>query len=69
MGDNPAEKTDERPLIGVVEYCLRTIGTAKSVRYTEYRSVRYSGGCLSIEVNGRKVGTFRIVRYIVVVRC
>ena len=27
------------------------------------------GGCLSIEVNGRTVGTFRIVRYIVGVRC
>ena len=26
-------------------------------------------GCLSIEVNGRTVGTFRIVRYIVGVRC
>ena len=26
-------------------------------------------GCLSIEVNGRAVGTFRIVRYIVGVRC
>ena len=26
-------------------------------------------GCLNIEVNGRTVGTFRIVRYIVGVRC
>ena len=26
-------------------------------------------GCLSINVNGRTVGTFRIVRYIVGVRC
>ena len=26
-------------------------------------------GCLSIEVNRRTVGTFGIVRYIVVVRC
>ena len=26
-------------------------------------------GCLSIEVNGRTVGTFRTVRYIVGVRC
>ena len=43
MVDNPAEKIDERPLIGVVEYCLRTIVTTKSVRYTEYRGVRYSG--------------------------
>ena len=43
MVDNPAEKIDERPLIGVVEYCLRIIGTAKSVRYTEHRGVCYSG--------------------------
>ena len=26
-------------------------------------------GCLSVEVNGRTVGTFRIVRYIVGVHC
>ena len=41
-GDNLAEKIDEYPL-GVVEYCLGTIGTAKTVRYTEYLGVRYSG--------------------------
>ena len=29
MVDNPAEKIDECPLIGVVEYCLCTIGTVK----------------------------------------
>jgi len=29
------EKVDEYPLTGVVKYCLRTIGTTKTVRYTE----------------------------------
>ena len=33
--NNLAEKVDECPLIGVVEYCLRTIGTVKTVRYME----------------------------------
>ena len=32
MVDNPAEKIGE--LIGVIEYCLHVIGTAKTVRYT-----------------------------------
>ena len=31
MVDNLAEKVDECPLNRVVEYCLRTIGTAKKV--------------------------------------
>ena len=37
--DNLAEKVDKCPLIGVVEYCLCTctIGTVKTVRYTESR--------------------------------
>ena len=30
-----SENIDECPLIRVVEYCLRTIGTGKTVRYTE----------------------------------
>ena len=67
MVENPAEKIDECPLIGVVEYCLRTIGTAKTVCYTEKRDVHYLG-CLSIEVNGRTVRTFKNVRYIMGVR-
>ena len=32
MMDNPAEKFGK--LIGVIEYFLRIIGTAKTVRYT-----------------------------------
>ena len=35
MVDNLAEKVDECPLIGVIEYCLRTIGTTKTVCYTK----------------------------------
>ena len=32
---NLAEKVDECPLIRVVEYCLRTLGTVKTVHYME----------------------------------
>ena len=35
MIKNPAEKIDKCPLIGVVEYYLRTVGTTKTVRCTE----------------------------------
>ena len=35
MVDNPAEKIDECPLIGVIEYCLCAIETVKTVRYVE----------------------------------
>ena len=35
MVDNLAEMVDECLLIGVVEYCLCTIGAAKTVCYTE----------------------------------
>ena len=54
--------------IRVVEYCLRTVWTAKLsvIRSSGMSAVQ---GCLSIEVNGRTVGTFRIVRHIVGVRC
>ena len=45
---------------------MRTIGITKTIRYTELQGVR---GCLSIEVNGRTVGTFRIACYIVGVCC
>ena len=47
--------------------CVYTIGTAKTVRYG-VAGCRLFRGCLSIEVNGRAIGTFRIVRYIVDVR-
>ena len=49
------------------EILLKTsMETAKAVCYTRYLLFR---GCLSIEVNGRTVGTFRIVSYIVSVHC
>ena len=41
--DNLAEKVDECPLNRVVEYCLHTIGTTKTVRCTEQWGVHYSG--------------------------
>ena len=49
----------------VVKYCLRTIGTSKTVGVVGCPLRR---GCLSIEVNGRTIGTFRIVHYIMGVR-
>ena len=56
MVENPVEKIDECPLTGVVEYCCPLYGVAGCPLFR---------GCLSIEVNGRAVGTFRIVRYVV----
>ena len=41
-GENLAEKADECPLIRVVKYCLYTIGSAKTVHYTEEQSVHCS---------------------------
>ena len=32
--DNLPEMVDEYQLIGVVQYCLRTVGSAKNVRYS-----------------------------------
>ena len=36
MVENLAEKIYECPLTVVVEYCLRTVGTTKTVRYIEF---------------------------------
>ena len=61
--DNLAEKvaTSVR-LIGAVKYCSRTIGTAKTVcALYGVAGCPLFRGCLGIEVNGRTVGTFRIV--------
>ena len=69
MVDNRAEKVDE---------CLLNRGRKVSFAYNwDRESCPLYGvagcplfrGCLSIEVNGKTVGTFRIVRYIVGVRC
>ena len=59
MEDNLAEKVDECPLNWDCEKCP-LYGVAGCPLFK---------GCLSIEVNGRTVWTFRIVRYIVGVRC
>ena len=67
MVDSLAEKVDECPLNR--DRCLRTI----AVRTCDRENCPLYGvagcplfrGCLSIEVNGRAIGTFRIDRYIV----
>ena len=49
-------------------YCLCTIGTTKLSLYRVVGCPLFRD-CLSIKVDGRTVGTFGIVRYIVGVRC
>ena len=65
MVDNPAEKIDGCSLIGVVEY--RNWDRENCPLYGVAGCPLFKG-CLSIEVNGSTVGTFRIVRYIMCVR-
>ena len=55
--ENPAEKIDECPLTGVVEWDRENCPLYRVAGCPLFR------GCLSIEVNGKTVGTFRIVRY------
>ena len=57
MVENPAEKIDECPLTGVVEWDRENCPLYRVAGCPLFR------GCLSIKVNGRTVGTFRIVRY------
>ena len=59
MVDNLAEKVDECPLN---RGRLHTIGTTKLLHRVAMCPL--FRGCLSTEVNGRTVGTFEIVRYI-----
>ena len=63
MVDNLAEKVDDCPVSRVVEYCLRAIDREKCP-LTLYRVAESPlfRGCLSIEVNGKIVGTFRMSR-------
>ena len=56
--DNLAEKVDECPLIGVIEYCLRTIWDRENCPLYGVAECLLFRGCLSIEVNGRTVGIF-----------
>ena len=67
--DNLAEKVDECPL-----NWGRKVSFAYNCDHENYPLYRVVGcplfrGCLSIEVNGRTVWTFRIVPNIVGVRC
>ena len=65
MVDNLAGKVDKCPLIGVVKYCLHTLGLRKlSVIWSS--GVSANQGLLKY---WRTVGTFRIVHYIVGVCC
>ena len=61
MVDNLVEKIDECLLIGAIEYCLRTIRDHKNCPLYGVVGCPLFRGCLSIEMNGRTVGTFRIV--------
>ena len=65
MVENPAEKIDECPLIGVL---LAYNWDHENCPLYGVAGCPLFRGCLSIEVTGRAVGTFRIVRYIVGVR-
>ena len=68
MVDNLAEKVDECPLNR--GRCVLLAYNWDHENWPLYRVVGCPlfRGCLSVEVNGRAVGTFRIVRYIVGVR-
>ena len=69
MVDNPAEKVDECPL-NRGRYVLFVYNwDRESCPLYGVAGCPLLRGCLSIEVNRRTVGTFRIVRYIVGVRC
>ena len=63
MVDNLAEKVDECPLLGVIEYSYIHLGPRK-LSIMQRGGVRLVRGCLSIVVIGRTVGSFRIVHYI-----
>ena len=63
--DSLAEKLASVCQIGVVKYCLNTIGSVKTVEVVGCPLLR---GCLSIKVNGTTVGTIGIVSYIMGVR-
>ena len=68
MVDNLTEKVDECPLNrGRCVLLAYNWGRENCPLYGVAGCPLFRG-CLSIEVNGRAVGTFRIVRYIVGVR-
>ena len=69
MVDNLAEKVDECPLNRGRYVLFAYNWDRESCLLYGAAGCPLFRGCLSIEVNGRRVGTFRIVRYIVGVRC
>ena len=66
--DNLAKKVDDCPRIGIVKYLFAYNWDRESCPLYGVVGCPLFRGCLSIEVNGRTVGTFGIVRYIVGVR-
>ena len=68
MVDNPAEKVDECPLNRGPKVLFAYNWDRESCPLYGVAGCPLFRGCLSIEVNGKTVGTFRIVRYIVGVR-
>ena len=60
MGPRKVSSSRVSTIQGLLKYSLEPRPPGGGSRYET---------SLSIEVNGRTVGTFRIVRYIVVVRC
>ena len=67
--DNPGEKVDKCPLNRGCEVLFAYNWDRENCPLYGVAGCPLLKGCLSIEVNGKTVGTFRIVRYIVVVRC
>ena len=67
--DNLAEKVDECPLNRDRKVSLAHNQDHENCLLYGVAGCPLLRGCLSIEVNGRTVRTFGIVRYIVGVRC
>ena len=69
MVDNLAEKVSECPLNWGRSVLFAYNWNGEKCLLYAVAGCPLFRGCLSIEVNGRTVGTFRIVGYIVGVRC
>ena len=69
MVDNPAEKVDECPLNWGRKVLFAYNWDRESCPLYRVAGCPLLRGCLSIEVNGRTVETFRIVRYNADGRC
>ena len=69
MVDNLAEKVDKCPLNRGRKVLFAYNWDRKNCPLYGVAGCPLFRGCLSIEVNGRTVRTFGIVRYIVGVRC